>query len=450
MKIMFYILSALLLLLIFVFFLVLKPRLPIGTGYVAKNLCSCVFVAERDAETSISDDLDFSLLPYAKSMVNYEEKSVMSSLWGMATNKAIYREGLGCTLVADLLESDIRQQSLPSVRAVAAPADSLYWPQGEKMADTLPETIDPVALKKAIDLAFMPVAGGGARGVVVVYKGQLIAEKYAPGFDKNTRQLGWSMTKSITNALIGIQVQAGKLQLNEPVPFSEWQNDDRRNITINNLLQMSSGLAWEEVYSKVSSATRMLYERGDMADFVINHPLKAEPGSLWEYSSGTSNLLCGLIRRQFNDQQAYLDFPRQALFNKIGMRSAVLETDAAGTFTGSSYAWATPRDWARFGLLYLQDGLWNGERLLPEGWVKYTRTTAPASEGNYGAHFWLNSSGEVPNAPLNMYSCQGFQDQRVFILPTEELIIVRLGQNDDKAYDFNAWMKELLAVFPKE
>ncbi len=449
MKIMFYLFSGFVVLLVVVFFLVIKPRLPIATGYAAKNLCSCVFVAGRDADAALKDDLDFSLLPYTKTIVNYDDQCVTSSLWGMATQKAIYREGVGCTMVSELSEKELRQQPLPQVAVAPPPADSLYWPKGEKIADTIPAEIDAAALQAAMDLAFNPVPGGGTRGVVVVYRGQLIAEQYAPGFDKDTPQLGWSMTKSITNALIGIMVKNGQLELDAPVPFAEWQNDERKNITLNNLLRMSSGLAWEEIYSRVSSATKMLYVKGDMANFVLNHPLKEAPGNYWEYSSGTTNLLSGLIRRQLGDQQAYLDFPRQALFNKLGMRSVTFETDAAGTYVGSSYVWATPRDWARFGLLYLQDGTWDGERILPRDWVKYTRTTAPASTGNYGAHFWLNASGEVPSAPHDMYSCQGFQDQRVFILPTQQIIIVRLGQNDDKAFDFDNWLKHLLSAFPE-
>ncbi len=448
MKIMLYIFSGFVLLMVAIFFLVVKPRLPIATGYAAKNLCSCVFVAGRDADTALKNDLDFSLLPYAKTIVNHEEKSVTSSFWGMAESRAIYREGIGCTMVSDISEKDIRQQPLPQIAPTVPTADSLYWPQGEKILDTLPAEINAAVLQQAIDLAFEPVPGGGTRGVVVAYRGRLIAEQYGPGFDKDTRQLGWSMTKSITNALVGILVKDGQLEVEAPVPFAEWQNDDRKNITLNNLLQMSSGLAWEEIYSRVSSATKMLYARGDMAQFVIDQPLKDKPGNFWEYSSGTTNLLSGLIRRQIGNDQAYLDFPRKALFNKIGMRSAVFEADATGTYVGSSYVWATPRDWARFGQLYLQDGTWDGERILPKGWVKYTRTTAPASTGDYGAHFWLNASGELPSAPHDMYSCQGFQDQRVFIFPTQQLVIVRLGQNDDKAFDFDNWLKNMLEAFP--
>ena len=181
----------------------------------------------------------------------------------------------------------------------------------------------------------------------------------------------------------------------------------------------------------------MLYGTGrrDMAGYAASRALEAPPGSVWKYSSGTSVLLSAILRSMLDDDAAYHAFPRRALFDRIGMRSALLEADAAGTFVGSSYGWATARDWARFGLLYLRDGVWNGDRVLPPGWVDYTRTPAPAApRGEYGAHFWLNAGSSVgsvspplPRAPRDLFYASGHDGQCVSIVPSRDLVVVRLG-----------------------
>lgn len=435
-----------LLVLIIIVYLV-SLRLPVMTGYAAKNLCSCVFVAERDAEEVIANDLNFSFIKYTKSRVNLEEKSASSSFMGLKKRKAIYRPGLGCTLVTGLPESTIQGQSFTPPKVLPERPDTLAWPMGEVMPDTFPNGVNHDKVESAI-AAFFDAPNDSAkhhtRAVVVVYKGQLIAEKYASGFDKDTPQLGWSMTKSITNAMIGILVKEGKLSVEQNNLFPEWEGDERASITLNDLLQMSSGLKWREFYADLSPATRMLYKKGDMAEYVCRQKMEAAPGKHWEYSSGTSNLLQELIKQTIADQAAYLAFPRAALFNPIGMRSAILEPDASGTFVGSSYGFATPRDWARFGLLYLNDGLWEGERILPEGWAAYTSTPAPASDGLYGAQFWLKNPEEMPDAPNDLYQCSGYQDQKVMIIPSKDLVLVRMGMNNGPPFDFNGLLKAVL------
>lgn len=442
----------LLFLLLFIFILyMLSLRLPVITGYAAKNLCSCVFVAERDVNEVITNDLSFSFIKYTKSKVNQEEKSVISSLWGMVKRKAIYRPGLGCTLVTGLPEKTIRAQSFTPVEIKPERPDTLAWPTGEVLPDTLPPDVDQEKVENAIS-TFFDASNDSAkhhtRAVVVVYKNQLVAEKYAAGFDKDTLQLGWSMTKSITNALVGILVHEGRLAIDQQHLFPEWEGDERAAISLNDLLQMSSGLKWREFYADLSPATRMLYKKGDMAQYVCNQKMEAEPGKHWEYSSGTSNLLQELIKQTIGDQESYFSFPRTALFNKIGMRSAILEPDASGTFVGSSYGFATPRDWARFGLLFLNDGQWQGERILPEGWAAYTSTPAPASEGLYGAQFWLKNPEEMPDAPNDLYQCSGYQDQRVMIVPSRDLVVVRMGMNNDTPFDFNGLLNAVLDSLP--
>jgi CubicO group peptidase (beta-lactamase class C family) len=285
--------------------------------------------------------------------------------------------------------------------------------------------------------------------VVVLYRGQLIGEAYAPGFDASTPQLGWSMTKGITGTLVGILVRDGVLDLDQPVDLPQWQDDERRNITIGDLMRMSSGLTWNEGYGNLTDATRMLYLSPDMPAYTISKPLEAAPGTYWVYASGTTNLLSFIIRREMDSLEEYWAFPRKALFNRIGMRSAVLEPDASGTFVGSSYCFATPRDWARFGLLYLNDGVWQGERILPAGWVSYSRETAPASGGEYGAQFWLNRAGTLPDVPADTYACQGFQEQRIFIIPSRDLVVVRMGLTENDAFDFNRFLADVLQAIPE-
>jgi CubicO group peptidase (beta-lactamase class C family) len=226
---------------------------------------------------------------------------------------------------------------------------------------------------------------------------------------------------------------------------------------------MSSGLAFEERYGAGAEATEMLFRTADMAAFAAARPLAHAPGTVWSYSSGTTNILSGLVRRSFGgDDRAYLEFPRRALFEPLGMRSAVLETDASGTFVGSSFLYATARDWARFGLLYLHDGVVqpgsppaspSGTRLLPEGWVDFARRPAPAApKGQYGAQWWLNPGARpedrvMPSLPPDLFYAQGFQEQSVVVVPSRGAVIVRLGlTNDESAWNLEAFVAEVLAA----
>lgn len=174
-------------------------------------------------------------------------------------------------------------------------------------------------------------------------------------------------------------------------------------------------------------------------------PAEFEPNTHWNYSSGTTNLLSGILRKQFATQQEYLDFWYSALIDKIGMHSMLIETDLSGNYVGSSYGWATARDWAKFGLLYLHNGSWNGESILDPSWVRYAATPAVGSRGDYGAHFWLNAGKRYPDAPLDLYSCNGFQGQKIFIIPSHEMVIVRLGLKENEGLDLNVFLKEILA-----
>ena len=287
------------------------------------------------------------------------------------------------------------------------------------------------------------------RSVIVIYKDKIIAENYGPGFTKNSKILGWSMTKSWTATYFGILQKQGKIDIMKSAPIQDWQNDSRKNITVNDLLHMNSGLEWEEDYTKISDVTKMLFQAEDMSRSQLQKQAKFQPNSHWYYSSGTTNLLSGVLRKQFKTHQEYLDFWYSHLFDKIGMTSAIVETDMAGNYVGSSYGWATTRDWSKFGLLYLHKGYWNGEQIFDASWAKYVATPTNSSNGQYGAQFWLNAGGKFPNVPRDMYYCSGFQGQMIAIFPSHDLVIVRMGLTEEPDFDFNGFLRDVVASIKK-
>jgi CubicO group peptidase (beta-lactamase class C family) len=261
------------------------------------------------------------------------------------------------------------------------------------------------------------------------------------------------MTKSVLNALVGVAVGRGVLAVNDSVRSTAWSDstDPRRRITVNDMLHMSTGLAFDEDQASPSSdVLRMLFASPDMAGFASSKPLRSAPGATWKYSNATSMLVSRVLRDALGDS-AYARFPRDVLFGPLGMRHAVIETDATGTFVASSYMYATAREWARFGQLYLQDGMWNGRRILPEGWVAYTRTAAPASNGIYGAHFWLETPAEYrgPAAalPNDVFHAVGHEGQFITIVPSRSVVIVRLGRTRHaSAWSHDRFVASILAA----
>lgn len=407
---------------------------PIISGYSAKNACSCAFIQGRTKESINKEELGSFPLSLGSIEINYKDSSVTGTVLGMARRKAIYRGGLGCTLVNDVSEDVLRSQRFtgPVINKVS---DTIWNASGN--ADSL--SINKTKLDEAISLLFQEQYNNKpllTKAVLVVYKNKIIAEKYGAGYDQNSMFLGWSMAKSVTAALVGILSKQGKLSPEQPAPVDIWQQDDRRQITIENLLQQTSGLNFKEDYSSYSSATNMLFNKGDMAGYVETLPLKVKPGTEFYYSSGNSNILSGIVRSTVGDKD-YHSFLYRELFHKLGMYHSVMEPDASGTFVGSSYIWASARDYAKFGMLYLNDGVWNGERILPEGWVKKT-TTAPNANRlkNYGYQFWLNgfnekkpSQKEFPQMPADFFYADGYGGQRIYIVPSLQLVAVRLGLN---------------------
>ncbi|MFV0378268.1 MAG: serine hydrolase domain-containing protein [Mangrovibacterium sp.] len=423
----------------------LNRLMPVITGYAAKNLASGVFVAGRSQQSVEAEDLNFSVIKYVYSTVDTVKKEVTSRfLWGKS--KAIYIEGFGCTLVKDYSEDEIRNRTYLQPAILPTRPDTIPWPMGDLLADTIPEGIDLTKLNHAVQLVMSDtVPYKGTFGLMVLYKGLPVAETYRKDFNPNTRFLGWSMAKSFTNALIGIRVKEGKLDTEQPLSFAGWDTGNARHITMNNLLHMNSGLEWNEDYGNLSDVTVMLHKEGDMGAYAAEREPICRPDSLWYYSSGTTNMACLALRQSFPSDADYWAFPRKELFNKAGMRSAVIELDASGTFVGSSYVYATMRDYARFGLLYLNKGQWLGEQLLPENWIRYTTTPANGSKEGYGAFFWLNQSGtDQPSAPRDTYACKGHDGQYIFIIPSKELVIVRTGYSKKGEFETNEMLKEIL------
>lgn len=382
----------------------------IGAGYNAKISCSCHFIAGRSLEDIAANDL-YSV-PFAKQVVNEGEKSVTSTVLGLISRKAYFRPDIGCVLEGSHGKTFIDQ--IPEINVVV--------PNHELQDSSLPEE-QKLKIEAILDEHIQQ--GTGSRALLIVKDGKVVGERYATGYDDSSPLLGWSMTKSVTNALVGILVRDGILNIEKNNLFDHWKEDDRKQITIDHLLRMSSGLDFEEDYSKVSAVTRMLFLEKDAGVFASQSELAFAPGSHFYYSSGTTNILQQLIRSTFTEQKYYLEFPYRRLFSKLGMASARMETDEGGSFVGSSYMYANARDWAKFGMLYLNDGMWNGEQILPPAWVHYSSTVTPDSDGEYAAHFWTYPRKD--GLPEDCFLMDGYEGQFVLIVPSQNLVVVRLG-----------------------
>ncbi len=312
---------------------------------------------------------------------------------------------------------------------------TLKWPEAD-----LDRRVDRVALERLLDHAFQhpdPDDLDRTHAVVIVQGGAIVAERYAHDAAPDHAFLSWSMAKSVTQSLIGILVGQGKLDIHAPIPVPEWsEGDPRRRITVDQLLRMVDGLRFREAEHLGGGSVRyypehesdvipMLFGAGksDVAGFAATLPYQVEPETCWNYNSGATNLLSRLVRDHVGgDETSMRRFMHRELFDRLGMKTADPRFDAAGNFIGSSHCYASARDFARFGLLYLRDGIWDGERVLPTGWVDYTRTPSAQSGGTYGAHFWT-----VPGS-LGLFYCSGMGGQRIMLSPKLDLIVVRLGK----------------------
>ncbi|WP_117192743.1 serine hydrolase domain-containing protein [Rhizobium terrae] len=396
--------------------------LRVGSGYAAKIVCSNVFLAGRNDREVLEVDVQAPGHPLLRLMqvsVDRAEKRVHAALLGfLAGNEAVYREGLGCSVTPDGSATAVPRLALGAARPVD---QTILWPDGGKVES------DP---KIAAVLSDPAVTGPGMRAVVVVRGGRIVGETYAPGFSRDTPLLGWSMTKTVNAAIIGTLVRDGRLSLEDKGLFPQWKNDQRADIRVADLLAMESGLAFNESYGTVADVTRMLFLEPDMANFAADQPLEADPGSRFNYASGTAVMLAKLWMDRIGDRAVALAYPKKALFGPLGMRSAIMETDASGTFVGSSYLYATARDWARFGLLLVRDGMWNGSRILPEGFVAQMHQPNRTSNGRYSKmQTWL--PGGAAGIPADTFILDGHDGQNVIVIPSLDLVVVRLGLTPD-------------------
>ena len=410
--------------------------LNVGAGFTAHVLCSLVFHSGIDAEHGF-DDYIVPVIGPAAHFIMYEVDTAGQSVEASglyADARAIFREGEGCTLVSP--EDELRLTGEPPSES-ARSWNTRAWPSAEQWLSAEAKAELAVVVNGAFDEPEGPGRLRQTTAVVAVKRGQLLIERYAKGIDRSTPLMSWSMAKSVTATLVGIGVREGRFELEAPAPVPEWRDTDdpRGALAIDHLLRMSSGLEFDEHYGAINDVSVMLFTKPDTGAFAAAKPLAHPVDTMWSYSSGTSNILARILRHQFVTRTEMIRWSREQLFDRIGMTSAVFETDASGSFIGSSFAFATARDWARLGQLHLQDGVWGGERILPQGWVDYVRTPTPAAaRGGYGAHWWLNAGSPGapedrvwPSLPGDAYAARGMSGQYVVVVPSAELVVVRLG-----------------------
>lgn len=388
-----------------------RPLLLTGTGYAAHNACAVEHIAGRD---DAANDLPPNpLVPYLRTTVD-DDGSVTSSILGViARQTAWYTEGHGCTLAS-------KRPDLPA----ALPVDESHpFTTAEAPTDVDPE------LGAAVDATFD--ADPGTRAVVVVHDGEIVAERYAEGFTAETPQLGWSMSKSVTNLLVGRLVAEQGLDIHATDLRDEWADDDRSAITPDHLMRMTGGLAWDETYDLGTPITAMLYLESDMGAFVARQEQERPAGEFFEYSTGSTNLLCSVLAQQTGGDA---NLPRALLLAPLGLSSAQWEPDAAGTPVCGSYLWATPREWAAIGQFVLDDGTIDGVHYLPDGWTDEATAPTVPDDGDlpgYGAGWWLNDLGDgtlvAPDLPADAYWANGHDGQLLHVVPSEDLVVLRMG-----------------------
>lgn len=406
------------------------PKLEIVTGYAAKKACSCAFVGGHSVDQIESYDLEAFPLSLASLNIDKDRLEVTASILGLQKKTAILRKGLGCALLQGEDDYNIERSSALYKKTVS--------PKNSKAPAPTPS--------KSLSLAFDKTGQWEKKtfAMVVMKDGNIVEERYHPGYDANTKLLGWSMTKSVANLIVGSLVKEGRLTLDIDSLYPAWHNDERAQVTLAHLLKMNSGLEWTEQYGNISDITQGLFLEEDFISYVRSKPAESIPGSEWEYASGTTNLISGIVRRQFESYQDYLDYPHNKIFKVLGLDNPVIETDEAGHYILSSYMWAKARDWGKLGQLYLNKGNWKGEQLIDTSYIEWS-TKAHSASNEYGAHLWLNTDqSDYPSAPSTMYWFSGYEGQYVFIIPEDDLVIVRLGLSKGPPFDMNAVLAEVI------
>ncbi len=435
----------------------------VGTGYAAKVTCSLVRNSWQEPVRVLRDYVFHEVSPLGAVLrAGVADEGATASALGLVRARAVFRPGLGCTLAAGADAADLGR--LPGVEEPLPALDpDVPWPLGEAAR----QSPAPPEVEAAIERAFEEIDPAlGQRqttAIVVAHDGHLVAEGHAPGYGPETPMLSWSMAKSVLAALVGVAVAEGRLALGAPAPVPEWSDpvDPRHAITLDQLLRMSSGLAFDEHYGTTNDVSRMLFTQPDTGAYAARSRLAAPPDTVWSYSSGTSNLVARILRDRFDrDLEAMQRWSRERLFGPAGLASALFEPDASGTFVGSSFVFMTARDWARFGELHRLDGIWNGRRILPEGWVRYVTTPTPAApDGRYGAHWWLNAGSPDdrsrrmwPKVPTDAYAARGHSGQYVVVVPSVKLVVVRLGLStcEEAHQGIEELVADLVRVYQEE
>ncbi|MDF1660993.1 MAG: serine hydrolase [Planctomycetota bacterium] len=433
----------------------------VGTSYASRVACSAIFLSGRDPATVEAEDLLPVNYPGLSIEVDKEKKRVTASLFTASTT-SVYREGLGAVQVYGQSADTLQAQTVSVARVGPSKAP---FPAGDTAVAHPQLTAEQLkTVKAAVEKAFAdpdPERLKRTRAVVVVYDNHIVYQQYAKGIDPQTPLIGWSMTKSVMNTLIGLLVKKQVMAVTDPLLAPEWKGDaEREKISFDQCLRMSSGLEFGEKYGDpFADVVTMLFRRPNCGAYAADKALAFKPEEKWAYSSGTSNILARAIQEKIpGDATEDWNFVRRELFNKLKMTTAVLETDESGHYIGSSFMYASAKDWARFGLLYLNDGVAYGERLLPEGWADYSRKPTPKSNGTYGAHFWLNAERDDPKAkrrfpklPTDLYMARGFQGQSVNIIPSRKAVIVRLGHTmKRKDWDLEEFLVDVLEGLPND
>lgn len=429
----------------------------LGIAGYAKVLCSAVFVSGRDIDDA-KHQSGYFLVPdkdrehVTGIEVDREGERVVVTLRDQVTREARYYGDQGCVILPEgedgvFFEPETVTTSLPD-------AATMDWPMGDVLPETLPEGVDAGKLEAAIDVAFENPDSMTA-AFVVVYKGQIVGERYAQGAHADMQLESWSMGKSLTATLVGLLMHEGHFGLDDPAPVPAWRDEDdpRSEITIRHLLNMSSGLHFtaprDPDYSpEMGYPDHMYIYTGaiDAFEHSYKKPLQFPPGTEGRYRNSDPLTLGYIVKRTVTEKgESYLAFPQRALFDRIGIRKQVLETDPYGNFLLTGYDYGTARNWARLGLLYLRDGVWQGERLLPEGFARFVSTPAPAwNEPVYGGLFWINGTGEYA-LPEQAYYMAGAGGQRTFVVPSHDLVIVRMGHFRGDGPEMQQELNEALA-----
>ncbi|MBI4474844.1 MAG: serine hydrolase, partial [Acidobacteria bacterium] len=410
----------------------------------AHHLCSGLWVVgrftKRTPEEILAQDIapfrDFSWDKAFTYDVDSGRQTVTVRGQGIPPRTARYNGDQGCSILPRG-ENEIHFRPVPVPRNLPDAAMQA-WPTGDANASTpVPAGIRADGLASALDWG-MEQKEHNTRAIVVVYRGKIVGERYAPGWTKDTPQISWSAGKSITAALVGILVKQGELRVDEFAPVKEWrvESDPRGQIRVRDLLHMSSGLDFANLglsgpdsYSRDNEHMRIYFDGLNVFEHAVNQPQEIPPDTAWRYRNSDPLTLGRIIREKVEARgESYLTFPQRALFDRIGARNFVLETDAWGNFIMTGFDYGSARDWARFGLLHLWDGVWNGERILPEGWVQFISTPAPADKTRgYGGLFWLNRGGAWKGVPEDAFMASGHMGQYTMIIPSRDVVVVRLG-----------------------